>query len=450
MRSASDENLERIDANIAVCECYNGKVFNMPNNTLKKHFFISFVALIVLLGLVFLASFFTKDIVVFYSLILTSFLSSLVIYLLLASNTRVELKVIKETENLTATLDQFIRLYESAPVPYVMLNSKGEINRPNKAALRFFGMPPEALEGKVIFLLFAKEDLERGNKLFQFYTRNISISNEEIQMVTNGNKLRWVALSIFDMKNSVSGGRTGLASILDITEQKKLAEAKTEFVSLASHQLRTPLATMQWFMDILASGDIGELPAKQKDYIKRLYGVNLEMISLVDTLLNVSRIEIGSLPIDKSPTNVETLAESILTELSAQISMKKIRIEKQYNGFLQNINADPKLLRIVMQNLVSNAVKYTPEGGVVTLSFVESGSKREVVVSDTGFGIPKSDQGLIFTKLFRADNARKLSASQGTGLGLYLVKSIMEALGGSISFVSEENKGSVFTITLSV
>ena len=172
------------------------------------------------------------------------------------------------------------------------------------------------------------------------------------------------------------------------------------------------------------------------------------MISLVDVLLNVSRIEMGTLPVNLESTNLEELCQSVLSELSLQIEKNKIYIERQYNDFLKDVKSDPKLLRIVIQNLISNAVKYTRDNGTVTITFDESLGQKKIIISDTGLGIPKEEQERVFTKLFRAKNVRDLKNGQGTGLGLYMVKSIIESLGGSISFVSEENKGSIFTIIL--
>jgi len=238
-----------------------------------------------------------------------------------------------------------------------------------------------------------------------------------------------------------------LATIFDITEQKKLDQAKTEFVSLTSHQLRTPVAAVKWYMDMLLSGNLGELSPKQEEYVNRIHKVNEEMVDLIDTLLNISRIETGSVKVELKQTNVIELTESILLELSSQIEEKRINIIKQYNDNLKNIESDSKLLRIVIQNLISNAIKYTPEGGSVSITFKDFLGDKAIIVSDTGIGIPEEEQDKVFTKLFRANNAKNIG-SQGTGLGLYLIKSIIEAMGNSIDFVSKENKGSTFTIKL--
>jgi PAS domain S-box-containing protein len=388
----------------------------------------------------------TYFVIVFVSLILVCVLISYVVYLLLTSKTRAELLSWEKVKELAVSKEEFVRLYESAPVPYIMLNKKGEIQSPNKAALRFFGVLPEEIEGKVLFTLTSKEDTENGQRLFQFYKSNLPINKEELRMITKNGGVKWAALSVFDMRSPVDNSRIGLATILDITEEKKLSQAKTEFVSLASHQLRSPLATLKWYSDILLSSGTNELSPKQKEYTTRIHDIIGDMVELVNTLLNVSRMEIGSFVVEKKSTDVQELCESILLELSSQIDKKKIEVIKQYGTALKKCDTDPKLLRIIIQNLVSNAVKYTPEGGTVTIALEESGENK-IVVSDTGLGIPKAQQDRIFTKLFRADNVAGVNNNESSGLGLYLVKSIVDTMGGDISFVSEENKGSAFTIT---
>jgi signal transduction histidine kinase len=121
---------------------------------------------------------------------------------------------------------------------------------------------------------------------------------------------------------------------------------------------------------------------------------------------------------------------------------------KQYDGLLTNITSDPKLLRIIIHNLITNALKYTPDGGTVTIRFNADAERNQITVTDTGYGIPASQQSKIFSKQFRADNVKEISSSQSTGLGLYMVKSLVTSMGGNISFQSEENKGTSFTVTI--
>lgn len=230
-------------------------------------------------------------------------------------------------------------------------------------------------------------------------------------------------------------------------EEKAVDQAKTEFVSLASHQLRTPLTTTQWYIELLLNKKTGALNKMQKTYLKEVQEGTNRMIDLVNALLNVSRIELGRFEVIPSDIRISQLINDVLTDLqslikrkkSVQVSVDTIKAPDIYRG-------DKKLLFIIFQNLISNAVKYTDKGEVKVT--VESRrNKLHIEVSDEGYGIPKKQQKQIFTKLFRADNV-KLYDHTGSGLGLYIVKAIVEDAGGKTSFTSKENKGTTFKIDL--
>jgi PAS domain S-box-containing protein len=233
----------------------------------------------------------------------------------------------------------------------------------------------------------------------------------------------------------------------DITKEKEIDKSKTEFVSLASHQLRTPLSAIRWYSEMLDSEKLGTLNANQKDYLSEIYKSNRRMIDLVNALLNVSRIDMGTFAIEPEPTDIKEIAESVLKELFVKIQESELHVTPFYEEALPKVNVDPKLMRIIIQNLLSNAMKYTPKGGSVALSITKDAQNMLIKVADTGVGIPANVQDKIFTKLFRADNARVVE-SEGTGLGLYIVKSIIERGGGRTWFVSEENKGTTFFVEI--
>lgn len=247
----------------------------------------------------------------------------------------------------------------------------------------------------------------------------------------------------------------------DITKEKEIDKAKTEFVSLASHQLRTPLSTVNWYAEMLLSGDAGKLNKEQKKYLEEIYKGNQRMVVLVNALLNVSRLELGTFLIEPEPVNVVELAQSAAEEQKIQIDERKIQFFASFGKDIPLVRVDSKLLRMVLQNLLSNAIRYTPEEGTVNLGLypVKRGMSVDkqkieedsvaIVVSDAGCGIPKNQQDKIFTKLFRADNVREKN-TEGTGLGLYIAKSIIDGSGGKIWFKSEEGKGTEFYVILPI
>ena len=236
----------------------------------------------------------------------------------------------------------------------------------------------------------------------------------------------------------------------DITNERLIDKAKTEFVSLASHQLRTPLSTVNWYAEMLLAGDVGELNGKQKKYLEEVYHSNQRMVELVNALLDVSRLELGTFTMEPKPTNITELTRDVIDEQKPQINEKEINFSFSSEK-ISLINADPKLLRMVVQNLLSNSVKYTPNRGKIELSISLFNEKNVLLkIIDTGYGIPKNQHNKIFEKLFRADNVRNKD-TDGTGLGLYIVKSIVENSGGKIWFESpKENKGTTFYVTLPI
>ncbi len=270
--------------------------------------------------------------------------------------------------------------------------------------------------------------------------------SENISVKAKNGRLFPVAMMIAPLLNK---GEVSGAIILfrDITKDREIDQAKTEFVSLASHQLKTPLSAINWYSETMLDEEVGPLNDKQKEYLKNLYDANRHMVELVNSLLNVSRIDLGTFAIDPVPMKFSVVADEVLVELLPQITAKHINLTKSYDPALPPVKADPKLVRIIFQNLLSNAIKYTGPNGSISLAIKKEGENVLLRVVDTGYGIPSAVQNKIFTKLFRADNIRDKEA-EGTGLGLYLVKAVVEASSGRVWFESLEGKGSTFFVTL--
>ncbi len=191
----------------------------------------------------------------------------------------------------------------------------------------------------------------------------------------------------------------------------------------------------------------GPLNDKQKRYVEKSYQAGKRMVSLVNALLNVSRLELGTFAIEPEPTDLINLIQICLDELKPEILPKKLKIKTAFPKNLPLINADPKLTAIIVQNLLSNAVRYTPASGKIVVSLDNNNDQLLFSVSDSGLGIPKHQHSKVFTKLFRGDNIQQLEPD-GSGLGLYIVKEIVNKAGGNIWFQSQENQGSTFYFSL--
>ena len=236
----------------------------------------------------------------------------------------------------------------------------------------------------------------------------------------------------------------------DITREKYIERLKSEFVSLAAHQLRTPLSEIKWSLGMFLDGDFGKLAKRQKSILAATFQSNEQLIALVNDLLNVSRIEEGKYIFKFSPVHMQDLVRKEWTSYQGTARAKKITfLFKEPSEPLPKIFGDEEKIRLVLQNLIDNAIRYTPSKGVVEIFLGASERDITLEIKDTGIGIPEQEKSKIFQKFSRASNAMELDTT-GSGLGLFIAKNIVEAHRGKIWFDSKENGGTSFHMILPI
>ena len=236
----------------------------------------------------------------------------------------------------------------------------------------------------------------------------------------------------------------------DISREKTIERLKTEFVSIAAHQLRTPLSAIKWTLKMLLEGDLGKITKEQTSFVEKVYQSNERMIRLINDLLNVSRIEEGRFLYNPALVHIEDVIQSVIDSLEEKIKRKKIKIVfNKPTKALPRVKVDVEKMNLAITNLVDNAIKYTQEGGMVGIFLSLEKDKIKVEIQDNGIGIPKEQQSHIFTRFFRGTNAIR-EQTVGSGLGLFITKNIIEAHGGKIWFKSQEGKGTSFYFTLPI
>ncbi|MBU1062757.1 GHKL domain-containing protein [Patescibacteria group bacterium] len=231
-----------------------------------------------------------------------------------------------------------------------------------------------------------------------------------------------------------------LIIIHDITREKAIERIKSEFISVAAHQLRTPLSAIKWVLKMALDGDVGKLTEEQYELLNKGYLSNERIIRLVNDLLDVSRIEEGKFGFNFKKTNFQEVVDVVISNTESLVlkNHQELKIEKPEK--LPQIYLDKERMIMVLQNILSNAIKYTPEYGKIKIIIQVDKQFLYVKINDQGVGIPEKDQLKVFSKFFRAANVIKLE-TDGSGLGLFIAKNIIEEHKGKISLTSEEGVG---------
>ncbi len=337
--------------------------------------------------------------------------------------------------------------------PIIVLDAANRLSLFNHAAEEMLGLRATdigvKIKGEHNFSLEDFADIihhEFSYKTIQEDKEN-GILIEEMELSHNGQEVTYKVITariISEEKEYL-----GLMKVFyDLTREKMIDRMKSEFISVAAHQLRTPLSAIKWIIKMVLDGDAGELTAEQADLLKKGYESNERIIALVNDLLNVSRIEEGRFGYNFSAADFREVLNIVLDNTKKQMESRHIKLELKVPESLPPVYMDKSRINMVLQNLVENSIKYTPEYGKIEIKVEVSKQKMlRVSVKDNGVGIPKAEQAKLFSKFFRASNVVRME-TEGTGLGLFIAKNIITKHGGTIKVKSEEGKGTEISFTL--
>ena len=342
-------------------------------------------------------------------------------------------------------------LLESMGEGMIALDASGCIELINDNAIAMLNIKNDVL-GLQVYKAFslhnidAKKPLSSHSRPEMLALHNAKVQSDIFSLQIDQQKPLMIYINASPI---VIDGKTAGAIVIlrDVTHEREVDRMKTEFISLASHQLRTPLSAIKWYTEMLLAGDAGKLKKEQQEFAQNVYNSCERMTQLVSSLLNISRIESGRIVIDPRPTDLKELIEGIVSDLKAKTEERQQSLIISVHKELPKINLDPHLIGQVFLNLLTNAIKYTPKGGEISVFVSRKNNQIVTQVTDNGYGIPKHEQDKVFQKFFRAENAVKVE-TDGTGLGLYLIKAVVESSGGKIWFESAEGEGTTFWFSL--
>jgi signal transduction histidine kinase len=326
----------------------------------------------------------------------------------------------------------------------ILFNGDKTVTYSNFAATNFTKLPSSGYNISEIFKLFPEVDF-----LKTFEQVNAQKTTYRIAEVKSRDYFYEIFLiPLINDEDKIVGGSVLLH---DITYIKSLEEIKAQFLTVAAHQLRTPLGGMRWSLEMIIEEIKDQVSPEIKSLLNQVYQSNLMSLSIINDLLNVSKIDGKQALENPEPTNIIRIIQKVLSNHRNEAELKSVqyKVNLPPAETFPSIIIDKVKIKQVIDNLIANAIKYNKPNGSLSVTIGQDGKTMTLTVADTGIGIPEKDSKRIFTKFFRANNA-VLNETTGSGLGLFVVKSYVESWGGKISFNSQENVGTSVTITIPI
>lgn len=348
---------------------------------------------------------------------------------------------------ITIERDKVNSLLNSLTDGLIMIDPFGKVIALNPQGSKMLQVRSKDVIGRTLTETdFQPELKEFGKYIAQLGDKN-KIETREMQLFRAGTNMIYkiTTIPVFNAFGKLIGF---MKVVTDCTREREIDRMKSDFISVAAHQLRTPLSGVKWVLKMLIDGDMGELSDEQKKFLQRGFQNQERMIHLVNDLLDVSKIEEGKFQFNFKWVQLEDVIEESIKRLEGVIAEKSIQLKfSKLPNKTPKVKIDQEKMSLVIQNIIDNGVKYTKLGGKILVSLVRAGANLKVSVQDSGVGIPKDQQGKIFTKFFRAKNVLQMH-QDGSGLGLFIVKNIVETHGGKVGLESEEGKGTKIWFTI--
>jgi two-component system, chemotaxis family, CheB/CheR fusion protein len=355
----------------------------------------------------------------------------------------------KHAEATLHEIDQRFRsAFDAAAIGMALVGLDGRFLQVNRSMSEIVGFSEDELLGLTFQVITHPIDLEADLILIQqLLDGEVPSCSLEKRYFHKDGRIVWTLLSVSLVRNDSGEPLYFVSQIQDVTRAREAERLRDEFVSTVSHELRTPLTSISGYVDLLLDGADGEVSGTTEHFLTIVQQNGRRLIALVNDLLDMSRIDAGQIGLQREEVNLAAQLHEVATAFAPQVAAKRQTLRLELPEPLPPIWADVQRSAQIFTNLVSNAHKYTPEGGAITVVAVTEVDAVRIHIVDTGIGLSEEEQERLFTRFFRAGH-RAARAERGTGLGLAITRALVELHGGTISVRSERDRGSTFIVTL--